>query len=142
MIICEKQDCRPIQILLVEDSPSDAELTMEALRLGSLRNPLSIVEDGVEAISYLRRGSAPRPDLILLDLNLPRMGGREVLTEMKGDTDLQQIPVVVLTASQSDRDVLDTYKLGAGCYLTKPLDFGQFLEAVHSFGRFGLAVVV
>ncbi len=145
MILREYGQSRPIQILLVEDNPSDAELTMETLTFGKLRNPMCLVEDGEEAMKLLRRkdsfAHAPRPDLILLDLNLPRKDGRQVLAEMKADAQLREIPVVVLTASQVDRDILSTYKLDEGCYLTKPLVFGQFLEAVRSIGRFGLTVV-
>ena len=114
---------RPIQILLVEDNPSDAELTVESLRFGRLDNRLCVVEDGEEAMSFLRRrngfAQAPRPDLILLDLNLPRKNGREVLTEIKADASLKDIPVVILTSSEYDRDVVGAFGLNAGCYLTK-----------------------
>ena len=141
----ERQNCRPIEILLVEDSPSDAELTVEALREGRVSNHLSIVEDGVLAMEFLRRqnrfAEAPRPDLILLDLNLPRKDGREVLTELKGNPSLRRIPVVVLTTSRAERDVLHAYDLNANCYITKPVDFKQFLEVVHSIEHFWLTVV-
>ena len=136
---------RPIEILLVEDSPSDAELTVEALRDAKVANHLSIVEDGVQAMEFLRRegqfSQAPRPDLILLDLNLPRKDGREVLTELKADPQLKMIPVVVLTTSSADQDVVQAYSLCANCYITKPVDFMQFLAVVRSIEHFWLTVV-
>jgi chemotaxis family two-component system response regulator Rcp1 len=136
---------RPIDILLVEDSPSDTELTVEALRDGKVANRLSVVEDGVQAMEFLRRQNqfarAPRPDLILLDLNLPRKDGREVLVELKADPNLKTIPVVVLTTSGTDQDVLRAYQLCANCYITKPVDFKQFLEVVRSIEHFWLTVV-
>jgi len=138
-------DGRPIEILLVEDSPSDTELTQEALRETRVRNHLSTVEDGVLAMDFLRRrgtfGSAPRPDLVMLDLNLPRKDGREVLAEIKEDPELKTIPVVVLTTSQAEQDVLHAYHLHANCYITKPVDFEQFLGAVRSIESFWLLVV-
>ena len=140
-----KNTIRPIEILLVEDSPSDTELTLEALREAKVRNHLSHVEDGVEAMRFLRRqgqyAHAPRPDLIMLDLNLPRKDGREVLAELKTDEQLRTIPVVVLTTSRSEQDVLRAYHLHANCYITKPVDFEQFLEVVHSIESFWLFVV-
>ena len=136
---------RAVEILLVEDSPSDTELTIEALKEAKVRNHLSIVEDGVQAIEFLRRqgkyADAPRPDLIMLDLNLPRKDGREVLAEIKADADLKTIPVVVLTTSRAEQDVLRSYQLQANCYITKPVDFEQFLEVVHSIEAFWLFVV-
>ncbi len=136
---------RPIEILLVEDSPSDIELTVEALRDGKIANNLSVVHDGVQAVDFIRRrnnySQSPRPDLILLDLNLPRKDGREVLAELKGDPDLRKIPVVVLTTSRADKDILCAYNLNANCYITKPVDFKQFLEVVHSIEHFWLSVV-
>jgi len=136
---------RPIEILLVEDSPSDAELTVEALRDAKVVNHLSIVEDGVQAMEYVRRqgqfSRAPRPDLILLDLNLPRKDGREVLSELKADPELKMIPVVVLTTSNADQDVVQAYTLCANCYITKPVDFNQFLVVVRSIEDFWLTVV-
>jgi len=142
------QECntgRSIQILLVEDSPGDAELTIETLKFGGLLNQVCVVEDGEEAMEFLRHcgsfAQAPHPDLVLLDLNLPRKNGREVLAEMKADTELRKIPVVVLTASQVDQDILSSFSLNAGCYLSKPLDFAQFLEAIRCIGRFDLTVV-
>ena len=136
---------RPVEILLVEDSPSDTDLTVEALREAKVRNHLSIVEDGVQALEFLRRqgkfGAAPRPDLILLDLNLPRKDGREVLAEIKADDSLKTIPVVVLTTSRAEQDVLQAYKYHANCYITKPVDFEQFLNVVHSIESFWLMLV-
>jgi chemotaxis family two-component system response regulator Rcp1 len=135
----------PIEILMAEDSPSDAELAIEALKDGRVANHIHIVEDGVQAMEFLKRtgdfSRAPRPDLILLDLNLPRKDGREVLTELKSDPDLRSIPVVVLTTSRADRDVLQAYRLSANCYIHKPVDFVQFLEVVRSIEQFWLTVV-
>ena len=136
---------RPIEILLVEDSPSDAQLAIEALQSAKIANHLSHVEDGVEAMQFLRRQGlyrdVPRPDLILLDLNLPRKDGREVLEELKEDPQLKRIPVVVLTTSRAEQDVLRSYTLHANCYITKPMDFTQFMEVVKSIEHFWLAVV-
>lgn len=136
---------RAIEILLVEDSPSDAQLALEALQSAKVANRLSHVEDGVEAMQFLRReGSyhdAPRPDLILLDLNLPRKDGRQVLEELKDDPQLKRIPVVVLTTSRAEQDVLRSYALHANCYITKPVDFNQFMDVVKSIEHFWLAVV-
>ena len=138
-------EARPIEILLVEDSPSDAEFTVEALKEAKVRNHLSLVEDGVQAMEFLRRqgqyAKAPRPDLIMLDLNLPRKDGREVLAELKADADLKMIPVVVLTTSRAEEDVLRAYQLHANCYITKPVDFQQFLTVVRSIESFWLFVV-
>ena len=135
---------RPIEILLVEDSPSDTELTIEALREGSVHSRLSHVEDGVEALEFLSRknsyAQAPRPDLILLDLNLPRKDGRELLAELKSDPDFRTIPVVVLTTSKADQDVTRAYQLKANCYITKPVDFEQFVDVVRSIEHFWLEV--
>jgi two-component system, chemotaxis family, response regulator Rcp1 len=140
-----KTEARPIEILLVEDSPSDTDLTLEALKDFKVRNHVSIVEDGVQALQFLRRqvpfGEAPRPDLIMLDLNLPRKDGREVLAEIKADVDLRTIPIVVLTTSNAEQDVLRAYQLNANCYITKPVDFNQFLEVVRSIESFWLFVV-
>jgi two-component system, chemotaxis family, response regulator Rcp1 len=137
---------RPIRILLVEDSPTDAKLTLKALEQARVANSVSHVEDGVDAMDYLRRkekyAEAQRPDMILLDLNLPRKDGREVLKELKTDPDLKTIPVVVLTTSQDERDVLRSYKLHANCYITKPVNFERFLEAVKAIEYFWLSVVV
>jgi CheY-like chemotaxis protein len=136
---------RPIQILLVEDSPSDAKLTLAALKLAKVVNQVSHVEDGVEAMEFLRHegkyAQSERPDLILLDLNLPRKDGREVLEEMKGNPDFQLIPVVILTTSQAEQDIIRSYKLHANCYITKPVNFERFLEVVQSIENFWLTVV-
>jgi two-component system, chemotaxis family, response regulator Rcp1 len=138
-------DGKPIQILLVEDNPGDVRLAVEALRDAKVRNQLHVVQDGVEAMSLLRRegqyAGIPRPDLILLDLNLPRKDGREVLAEIKYDTDLKRIPVVILTSSAAEQDILQAYNLYANCYITKPLDLEQFLRVIRSIEDFWLAVV-
>jgi chemotaxis family two-component system response regulator Rcp1 len=136
---------KPIEILLVEDSPSDAALTIEALKTGKIANRLNHVEDGVEAMDFLRlRGKyadAERPDLIMLDLNLPRMDGRDVLAEIKTDPGLKTIPIIVLTTSRSDEDILKSYQLNANCYITKPVDFAHFIDVVKSIENFWLTVV-
>jgi len=136
---------RPIEILLVEDSPSDTDLTVEALAAAKVCNRLNIVEDGVQAMEFLRRAGqyaqAPRPDLILLDLNLPRKDGRQVLAEIRADEKLTAIPVVVLTTSQAEQDVLRAYALHANCYITKPVNFPQFLEVIEAIEGFWLSVV-
>ena len=135
----------PIEILLVEDSPHDARLTIEALRDGKLRHNVRHVEEGEEAMAILRRegkeAASPRPDLILLDLNLPGMDGREVLQEIKQDLNLKRIPVVVMTTSRAERDILQAYNLHANCYVTKPIDIEQFIEAVKKIEDFWLTVV-
>ena len=136
---------RPIEILLVEDSPSDTDLTVEALAAAKVCNRLSIVEDGVQAMDFLRRegpyAQAPRPDLILLDLNLPRKDGRQVLAELRADEKLTAIPVVVLTTSEAEQDVLRAYALHANCYITKPVNFPRFLEVIEAIEGFWLSVV-
>lgn len=136
---------RPIEILLVEDNLGDARLTEEALKEGKVRNNLHHARDGVEAMEFLRRRgpheNAPRPDLVLLDLNLPRKDGREVLGEMKEDPDLKLIPVVVLTTSEAEQDVLRTYQLRANCYITKPVDLEKFITIVRSIEDFWLTIV-
>lgn len=136
---------RPVEILLVEDSPGDVRLTQQNLRESKMRNKLSVVTDGVEAMAFLRReGSyahAARPDLILLDLNLPRKDGREVLREIKADDDVKRIPVVILTISEAEEDILKTYDLHANCYITKPVDFEQFARVVRSIEDFWLTIV-
>ena len=136
---------RPVEILLVEDNPGDVRLTIEALKEGRVRNRLSVARDGVEALAFLRRqgphAQAPRPDLILLDLNLPRRDGREVLADIKDDTVLRRIPVVVLTTSKAEEDILRTYDLHANCYITKPVDLEQFISVVRSIDDFWLSVV-
>src|SRR5438132_14397876 len=135
----------PIEILLVEDNPGDVRLTRELLKESKFRNRLEAVDNGAEAIAYLRRQGkyreAVRPDLMLLDLNLPRMDGREVLAEIKRDPDLRRIPVVILTSSNADADVIKTYDLHANCYVTKPVGLEQFATVVRSIEDFWLAIV-
>lgn len=136
---------KQINILLVEDNPGDARLAQEALKENKVANTLHWVDDGVKALEFLhRRGpyaDAPRPDVILLDLNLPRKDGREVLAEIKEDPDLKRIPVVVLTVSQAEEDILRTYNLHANCYINKPLDLDRFLEVVQQIESFWLTIV-
>jgi CheY-like chemotaxis protein len=136
---------RSIEILLVEDSPGDVRLTLEAFKEANLFNRLSVVGDGVEGLAFLRRegkyADSPRPDLILLDLNLPRKDGREVLAEIKADEDLRRIPVVILTISKAEEDILRTYDLHANCYVTKPVDLDQFIKVVKSIEDFWLSIV-
>lgn len=135
----------PIEILLVEDSPGDVRLTREALSEARVSNRLHVACDGVEAMQFLRRegkhADAPRPDLILLDLNLPRMDGRQVLAEIKADPNLKSVPVIVLTTSDAESDVLRSYNSHANCYLVKPVDVDRFFEQVRSLEGFWLAVV-
>ena len=136
---------RPIEILLVEDNPGDVRLTVEALRESKMRNNnMSVVGDGVEALAFLRRegkyADAPRPDLILLDLNLPRKGGHEVLAEIRADEELTRIPVVVLTASEAERDITRAYDLHADCYITKSFDLDQFVVVVKSIEDFWVTI--
>jgi two-component system, chemotaxis family, response regulator Rcp1 len=136
---------RRAEILLVEDNPGDARLTREALDEGKLCNKLHHVRDGVEAMAFLRCEEpfreAPRPDLILLDLNLPRRDGRQVLSEIRQDRHLQLIPVVVLTTSEAEQDIIKSYQLHANCYITKPVDLEKFITIVHSIESFWLSVV-
>ena len=136
---------RPVEILLVEDNPGDVRLTREALREGKVRNNLHVAADGVEALHFLRKegrfADAVRPDLILLDLNLPKKDGREVLEDIKSDPDLRYIPVVVLTSSQAEQDILRAYDLHANCYVTKPVDLDQFIHVVHSIEDFWFTIV-
>ena len=140
-----REACRPIEILMVEDNPGDVRLAVEALKEGKVRNNFNAVTDGVEALAFLRRegpyAGSPRPDLVLLDLNLPRKNGREVLAEIKEDPDLRRIPVVILTVSQAEQDILKSYNLHANCYITKPVDLEQFLDVVKSIENFWLTVV-
>jgi chemotaxis family two-component system response regulator Rcp1 len=135
----------PIEILLVEDNPGDARLAMEALKEAKVRNELHWVKDGVQAMEFLRRqgeyADTPRPDVILLDLNLPRKDGREVLAEVKGDEQLRRIPVVILTISADEQDILRSYDMHANCYITKPLDLDQFMQVVRSIEDFWLEIV-
>jgi two-component system, chemotaxis family, response regulator Rcp1 len=135
----------PIEILLVEDNPGDVRLTKEALKEGKVYSNLHTVKDGVEAMEFLRRqgkyAGVPRPDIILLDLNLPRKDGREVLEEIKSDDALKRIPVVVLTTSKAEEDVVRTYNLHANCYVTKPVDLEKFMVVVKTIDTFWLTVV-
>lgn len=138
-------DARLIEILMVEDNPGDVRLAQEAMKEAKMSNRLNVVHDGVDAMAYLRRegrfAGALRPDLILLDLNLPRKDGREVLAELKSDPDLKSIPVVVLTTSRAEQDVEGAYKLHANCYITKPVDFNQFMKVVQQIDNFWINVV-
>jgi CheY-like chemotaxis protein len=140
-----RRRARPAEVLLVEDNPGDVRLTTEALKEGRVLNQVHVVGDGVEALKFLHREEpytdAVKPDLILLDLNLPRMSGREVLAEIKADEDLKRIPVVVLTTSQAEEDVLRSYDLHANCYVTKPVDLEQFLEVVKFIEDYWLMMV-
>ena len=136
---------RPVEILLVEDNPGDVDLTRETLLDSKLLNHMSVVNNGVEAMAYLRREGkyvdATRPDLILLDLNLPKKDGREVLAEIKADERLRRIPVVVLTTSSAEKDILQTYDLHANCYITKPVNLDQFSAVVRAIEEFWFTIV-
>jgi CheY-like chemotaxis protein len=140
-----REDGTPIEVLLVEDDPGDVLMTQEAFADHKVRNNLTVVADGAEALSYLRRegayANAVRPDLILLDLNLPRRDGREVLAEIKKDDELCRIPVVVLTTSSADEDILRSYQLHANAYVTKPVDFERFLAVIRQIDEFFVSVV-
>ena len=135
----------PIEVLLVEDDPGDVLMTQEAFEEHKVRNRLHVVNDGVDAVAFLRRegeyAGAPRPDLVLLDLNLPRRDGREVLAEIKNDPDLCHIPVVVLTTSQADEDIVRSYQLHANAYVTKPVDFDRFISVIRQIDEFFVSVV-
>jgi chemotaxis family two-component system response regulator Rcp1 len=136
---------KTIDILLVEDNPGDVRLMQEALKESKIRNTIFVVEDGVEAMDFLlRKGkyvNSPRPDLVLLDLNLPRKSGREVLAEIKSDASLRRIPVVVVTVSRDEEDIIKAYDLHANCYVTKPIDFNQFVKITKSIEEFWLEIV-
>lgn len=138
-------EARPIEILLVEDSPTDAMMTQEALEYSKVLNRLHIVEDGEQAMAFLRRqdtyADAPRPGLILLDLNLPKKNGREVLAEVKADEDLRSIPIVILTTSKAEEDIVRSYGLHANCYVTKPVEFEKLAAVVHEIHQFWFCVV-
>ena len=139
------ENARPIEILLIEDNPGDVRLTVEALKDSKVRNHLSVVRDGVEAMAFLRQqgpyAEAPCPDLILLDLNLPKKDGREVLAEIKQDARWRSIPVVILTTSDARPDIMRSYELHANCYITKPVDLDSFLHVVRSIEAFWLTIV-
>jgi two-component system, chemotaxis family, response regulator Rcp1 len=140
-----KRQSRPVEVLLVEDNPGDVRLTQEALKDGRVMVNLTVAADGVEALEILnRRGpyaNTARPDLILLDLNLPRKNGREVLEEIKADEDLKRIPVIVMTTSKAEQDIYRVYNLNANCYITKPVDLDEFLNVVRSIEDFWLTIV-
>ncbi len=139
------QQGNPVEILLVEDNPADVRLTIEGLKEGKVKNNLSVVENGVEALAFLRKqgkyADAVRPDLVLLDLNMPKKDGREVLAEIKADEELRHIPVVVLTTSKAEQDILKAYSLHANCYITKPVDLDQFISIVESIEDFWFTIV-
>jgi CheY-like chemotaxis protein len=141
----DNREWRPIEILLVEDNPGDVDLTKEALADAKVGNRLHVVDDGAKAIDFLLRNGvytdAPRPDIILLDLNLPKKDGRQVLAEIKAEPTIQEIPVVILTTSQAEEDILRSYQLHANCYITKPVDFKQFMKVIRSVEEFWLTVV-
>ena len=134
-----------VEILLIEDNPGDARLTREALKDGNIKNNLHIVYDGVEATDFLFKRNeyqnAPRPDLIILDLNLPKKNGQEVLAEIKADDNLKSIPVIILTISKADEDIIKSYQLHANCFLIKPIDLNEFFEVVRSIEDFWLTLV-
>jgi chemotaxis family two-component system response regulator Rcp1 len=136
---------KEIEILLAEDNPGDVRLALEALKESKIHNHVSTVPDGVEAMAFLRKqgkyANSPRPDVILLDLNMPRKDGREVLAEVKEDPDLRRIPVVILTISQAEQDVLKAYNLHANCYITKPVDLEQFSKVVRAIEDFWFTIV-
>ena len=140
-----EREYRPVEILLVEDNPGDVRLTVEAFKEGKIRNHMSVVRDGVDALAFLRQegpfADAPRPDLILLDLNLPRKNGRDVLAEINEEEGLKQIPVVVLTTSNAEKDILATRALNASCYINKPVDFAQFVTVVKIIEDFWFTIV-
>ena len=141
----DNQMLRPVEILLVEDNPADVRLTREALKENKLSNNLHVAVDGVEALNFLYKkgkfSKSPRPDIILLDLNLPKKDGREVLAEIKSDESLKRIPVVVLTCSQAEEDIVRSYDLHANCYVTKPPDLDQFMRVVKAIDEFWVAIV-
>ncbi len=136
---------RPADFLLVEDNPGDVRLTQEALKSHKVQNNLHVATDGEEAMAFLRRqgkyANAPRPDIILLDLNLPKKDGREVLAEIKSDPNLKTIPVVIITSSEAEQDVIKSYNLNANCYVTKPVNLDQFIKVVQSVNDFWLTIV-
>lgn len=136
---------RPIEILMAEDNPGDIRLTREALKDGKISNSLNVVTNGSDALAYLRKQppfeNMTRPDLILLDLNLPKINGLEVLQEIKTDKTLKLIPVVILTTSKSERDITSSYQNHANCYITKPVDLDQFMNAIHAIDNFWLSIV-
>lgn len=138
-------NANPINILLIEDNPADIRLTQEVLKEGKINNVLNIATDGEEALCYLNKegefASSPTPDIILLDLNLPKKDGREVLSEIKSNPKLSQIPVIILTTSTAEKDIVTTYQHHANCYISKPVDFNQFIDVVRSIENFWLSIV-
>jgi len=145
MLILNNENNRPFIILLVEDNPGDVRLTQEAFKESKFLHELYVVKDGEEAMEFLyQKGkfqNVPLPDLVLLDLNLPKKSGREVLAEVKNDPDLKYIPVVILTTSEADEDIINSYKLHANCYITKPVEFDKFLNIVKKIEEFWLSIV-
>jgi len=143
--MAETKKGKAVEILMVEDNPGDVRLAQEALKDAKVTNNIYVVKDGAEAMAFLRRqdkyADAVRPDLILLDLNLPKKDGREVLAEIKEDRDLKRIPVVILTISKDEEDIIKTYNLHANCYITKPVDLGQFMEVVKAIEDFWFTIV-
>lgn len=141
----ESEVSRQVEFLLAEDNPGDVRLTQEALRDSKIRNNLNVVTDGMEAMAFLRRqgkyANAPTPDVVLLDLNLPKMDGREVLAEIKSDPLLKRIPVVIITSSEAEKDILRTYDLHANCYVSKPVDLDQFIKVIQAIENFWLTIV-
>jgi CheY-like chemotaxis protein len=141
----ERKVSKPIDILLVEDNPGDVRLTREALKEGKVLNTMQVVGDGIEALAFLRHegpyAKSPHPDIILLDLNLPKKDGREVLAEIKNDPNLRRIPVVILTTSKAEEDILKSYDLHANCFITKPVDLDQFIKVVKSVEEFWFTIV-
>lgn len=144
-MIMNNNICEPIEILLVEDNPGDVRLTQEILKDAKVRNRLHVVNDGVEAMAFLKKKgkyrNKPRPDIILLDLNLPKKNGREILKEIKTDRHLKTIPVVILTISQAEKDIIDTYYNYANCYIVKPVNLNQFVKVIKSIEDFWLTIV-
>ncbi|MDO9151298.1 MAG: response regulator [Methylotenera sp.] len=141
----ESEVNRQVEFLLAEDNPGDVRLTQEALRESKIRNNLNVVKDGVEALAFLRKegayADAPTPDVVLLDLNLPKKDGREVLAEIKSDPQLKRIPVVIVTSSEAEKDILRTYDLHANCYVSKPVDLDQFIKVIQAIESFWLTIV-
>lgn len=141
-----KNKFKAVEILLIEDNPGDVRLTIEALKESKIINNLNVVYDGIEALSYLQKEGIykdkPRPDLIILDLNLPKKDGREVLGEIKSEDSLKQIPIVILTTSEAEEDIIKSYELHANCYITKPVNMEQFIKVVKSVGDFWFSIVM
>ena len=137
---------KAVEILLIEDNPGDVRLTIEALKESKIMNNMHVADDGIEALSFLKKEGIykdkPRPDLIILDLNLPKKDGREVLGEIKSDDSLKQIPIVILTTSEAEEDIIKSYELHANCYITKPVNMEQFIKVVSSVGEFWFSTVM